>query len=38
MMWEQVLEGEDKVFSVFEINGDYCGSLNCRIRTLIHLK
>ena len=27
MMWEQVLEGEDKVFSVFEINGDYCGSL-----------
>lgn len=27
MMWKQVLEGEDKVFSVFEINGDYCGSL-----------
>ena len=27
MMWEQVLEGEDKVFSVFEINGGYCGSL-----------
>ena len=24
MMWEQVLEGEDKVFSVFEINGDCC--------------
>lgn len=38
MMWEQVLEGEDKVFSVFEINGDYCGSLELQNPDLIHLK
>ena len=27
MMWEQVLKGKDKVFSIFNRNGDYCGSI-----------
>ena len=26
MMWEQVLEGKDKVFSIFNCDGEYCGS------------
>lgn len=27
MMWEQVLSGKDKVYSVFDNNGEYCGSM-----------
>ncbi len=27
MMWEQVLSGKDKVFSIYGKNGDYCGSI-----------
>lgn len=27
MMWEQVLHGKDKVFSIFTKNGEYCGSV-----------
>ena len=26
MMWEQVLKGNDKVFSIFNCDGEYCGS------------
>ncbi len=26
MMWKQVLEGTEKVFSIFNCNGEYCGS------------
>lgn len=26
LMWEQVLEGEDKVFSIYNSDGEYCGS------------
>lgn len=27
MMWESVLAGTDKVFSVYDADGDYCGSI-----------
>lgn len=27
MMWEQVLKGKDKVFSIFNRDGEYCGSI-----------
>lgn len=27
MMWEQVLTGKDKVFSIYDKGGDYCGSI-----------
>lgn len=27
MMWEQVLGGRDKVFSIYDINDEYCGSM-----------
>ena len=27
IMWEQALKGEDKVFSIFDSNGEYCGSV-----------
>lgn len=27
MMWEQILNNEDSVFSLFTANGDYCGSI-----------
>ena len=27
MMWEQILDHADSVFSLFTINGDYCGSI-----------
>lgn len=27
MMWEQVLSGKDKVYSIFNNNGEYCGSM-----------
>lgn len=27
MMWEQVLKGKDKVFSIFNHDGEYCGSI-----------
>lgn len=27
LMWEQTLTGKDKVFSIFDDNGEYCGSL-----------
>ena len=26
VMWKQVVEGKDKVFSIFNRNGEYCGS------------
>ncbi len=27
MMWEQILNNADSVFSLFTVNGDYCGSI-----------
>lgn len=27
MMWEQVLSGKDKVFSIYDKSGEYCGSV-----------
>lgn len=27
MMWEQTLKDADNIFSVFTVNGDYCGSM-----------
>ena len=27
MMWEQTLNDADNIFSVFTVNGDYCGSM-----------
>lgn len=27
MMWDQTLHGEDKIFSIFDAKGNYCGSI-----------
>lgn len=27
MMWEQILNSADRVFSLFTVKGDYCGSI-----------